>query len=57
MCLCMFLSFFRSNVDVESMTETLVREVKGMLRLSGMDQVMSIYFGGGNAKKIDCDGL
>lgn len=51
MCLCMFLSFFRSNVDVESMTETLVREVKGMLRLSGMDQVMSIYFGGGNAKK------
>ena len=45
---CVFVLYLlRSDVDHQSMDKCLGKEVENLLRLSGIEHVTSVYFGGG----------
>ncbi|XP_014784514.1 radical S-adenosyl methionine domain-containing protein 1, mitochondrial [Octopus bimaculoides] len=44
---CNFNKYINSNVDNIRMTDSLVTETKALLKLSGVKQITSIFFGGG----------
>lgn len=44
---CNFNKYIKSNVDNIRMTDSLVTETKTLLKLSGVKQITSIFFGGG----------
>ena len=47
-CVCVFVLYLlRSDVGHQSMDKCLGKEVESFLRLSGIEHVTSVYFGGG----------